>query len=52
MGMEELKQKLVDVCNESGLPLEAIMFVTRDLYRDVNDTLRQALTAQSKEEDK
>ena len=42
--MEELKQKLLDVCNESGLPLEAILFVTKDLYRDVEDTLRRVKT--------
>lgn len=39
--MEELKQKLLDVCNSSGLPLEAILFVTKDLWRDVNDTLER-----------
>ena len=39
--MEELKQKLIDLCNESGLSLEAILFVTRDLMRDVQDTLRR-----------
>ena len=38
--MEELKQKLLEVCNQSGLPLEAILFVTKDLWRDVEDTLR------------
>ena len=38
--MEELKQKLLDICNESGLPLEAILFVTKDLWRDVEDTIR------------
>lgn len=42
--MEELKQKLLDCCNESGLPLEAILFVTKDLWRDVEDTLRRAKT--------
>ena len=42
--MEELKQKLLDVCNESNLPLEAILFVTKDLYRDVEDTLRRVKT--------
>lgn len=42
--MEELKQKLLDICNESGLPLEAILFVTKDLYRDVEDTLRRVKT--------
>ena len=42
--MEELKQQLLDVCNASNLPLEAILFVTKDLYRDVEDTLRRAKT--------
>lgn len=42
--MEELKRKLTDLCNESGLPLEALLFVTRDLYRDVEDTLRNVRT--------
>ena len=42
--MEELKQQLLDVCNASGLPLEAILFVTKDLYRDVEDTLRRVKT--------
>lgn len=40
MGMEELKQKIIDLCNESGLPLDAILFVTKDVWRDVEDTLR------------
>jgi len=39
--MEELKQKLLDVCNASGLPLEAIVFVTKDLWRDAEETFRQ-----------
>lgn len=50
--MEELKQKLIDVCNESGLPLEAILFVTKDLWRDVEDTLRRARTGLLQEENK
>ena len=44
--MEELKQKLLEACNESGLPLEAILFVTKDLWRDVEDTLRAARAQQ------
>ena len=43
--MEELKNKLIDVCNESQLPLEAILFVTKDLWRDVEETLRAARAA-------
>ena len=48
--MEELKQKLVDICNESGLPLEAILFVTKDLWRDVEDTLRNLKEKQEQEQ--
>ena len=47
--MEELKQKLLDVCNNSGLPLEAILFVTKDLWRDVESTLREAQKMQQQE---
>ena len=56
--MEELKQKIINLCNESGLPLEAILFVTKDVWRDVEDTFRSYKEAQkqappqSKEEDK
>ena len=39
--MEELKQKIIDICNQSGLPLEAILFVTKDVWRDVEATLRE-----------
>lgn len=54
--MEELKQKLLEDCNNSGLPLEAILFVTKDLWRDVEDTLRlakehQAAAAQEEKEE-
>lgn len=38
--MEELKKKLIAICNESELPLEAILFVTKDLWRDVDATIR------------
>ena len=47
--MEELKQKLLIACNESGLPLEAILFVTKDLWRDVEDTLRAFKEKQNKQ---
>ena len=48
--MEELKQKLINICNESGLSLEAILFVTRDLMRDVEATLRNFKEKQKNEE--
>jgi hypothetical protein len=46
--MEELKQQIIDLCNESELPLEAILFVTKDVWRDVEDTLRQVKERQAK----
>ncbi len=39
--MEELRLKIIDLCNKSGLPLEAIVFVVRDVYRDVTATFEE-----------
>ena len=53
--MEELKQQIIDLCNKSGLHLEAILFVTKDVWRDVEDTLRRAqqeIKEDKQEEDK
>lgn len=56
--MEELKIKLVNLCNQSQLPLEALYFVVKDLYRDVEDSVRaykeqerMQLLAQAESED-
>lgn len=38
--MEELRQKIITLINESGLPLEAIVFIVRDVYRDVDMTFQ------------
>ena len=38
----ELKQKLLDVCNQSGLPFDAVYFVIKDLWRDAEVTLQNA----------
>ena len=50
--MEELKAKLLEDCNSSGLPLEAILFVVKDLYRDAEETFRAFKAQQEKEKDK
>ena len=39
--MEELKQQIINLCNASKLPLEALLFVTKDVWRDVEATLHQ-----------
>lgn len=39
--MEELKKKLIDIVNESALPAEAIWFVVKDFYRDIDDTYQE-----------
>lgn len=51
-GMEELKQKIINLCNESGLPLEAILFVTKDVWRDVESTLRDFKKKQEEQDAK
>ena len=50
--MEELKQKIIDLCNQSGLPLEAILFVTKDVWRDVEATLRNFEIASQRNDEK
>lgn len=47
--MEELKKQLIELCNNSGLSLEAILFVTKDLWRDVEETLRRLKEKQEQE---
>lgn len=47
--MEELKQKLLEDCNNSGLPLEAVVFVVKDLYRDAVETLTQIKKTQTQQ---
>lgn len=41
--MEELKLKLLQAVNESNLPLEAIYYVAKDFFRDVDDTYKRYL---------
>ena len=41
--MEELRQKSIALINESGWPLEAIVFIVRDVYRDVDMTFQNYL---------
>ena len=48
--MEQLKQQLIQVVNDSNLPLEAIYYVCKDFFRDVDDTYKQFLMQQSKKE--
>lgn len=39
--MEKLRLKIIELCNESGLGVEPISFVIKDIYRDVQDMLRE-----------
>ena len=39
--MEEFRLKLFEVCNESKLPIEAIYFVVKDVFRDVQDAYKE-----------
>lgn len=53
--MEELRVKIIEEINKSGLPLEAVVFVIRDVYRDVNEAFKQyqqqSVEPQKEEED-
>lgn len=48
--MENLKNKLLQVVNESGLPLDAIYYVCKDFFRDVDDTYKKFLQQQQQKE--
>lgn len=48
--MNELKQKILDLCNNSGLPLEAIIYVVKDVWRDAEMTLQAELNKQTLEQ--
>ena len=50
--MEQLKIKLLQVVNESGLPIDAIYYVCKDFFRDVDDTYQQFLLKQLEEKNK
>ena len=50
--MEELKQKLLQAVNESGLPLEAIYYVSKDFFRDVDDTYKDFLQQKKMQQQK
>lgn len=51
--MNELKKQILELCNNSKLPLECIIYVVKDIWRDAEATLQEAerqLAAQEKEE--
>lgn len=48
--MEHLRQELVNLINESGLPLEAVVFVVRDVYRDVDAAFKNFLEQEKKQQ--
>lgn len=50
--MNELRNKILNLCNESGLPLEAIIFIVKDIWRDAEATLQAALQQQQEEKNK
>lgn len=50
--MEKLRLKIIEDCNNSGLPLEAIYFIIKDIFRDVSDAMKQQQEQEEQKEDK
>lgn len=49
--MMELKEKIVTMCNNSGLTIEQVVFVLKDAYRDAeNAYIRFKASQELKEE--
>lgn len=61
--MEQFRQQLLNTINNAQLPLEAVYYIFKDVYRDLNDTYleyqrqsavaaeKAAIAAQLKEEE-
>lgn len=49
--MEELKNKIIDLCNHSGLSLEAMYYVVKDVWRDIEATIREYQEQLKKEQE-
>ena len=50
--MEELRLKLIEELNNSKLPVEALMFIVRDVYRDVTEAYNKYMANQKTESKK
>ena len=48
MTMTKLKQEIIELCNKSGLSIEAVVFVLKDAYRDAEDSFIAYETRKSK----
>lgn len=48
--MEELKQGIIELCNRSGLPLECIVYVLKDAWRDAEASLHTLLEQQKQQQ--
>lgn len=49
--MIELKNKIIALCNESGLNIEAILFILKDLFRDAQEAYEHYNTKKEELED-
>lgn len=47
--MEELRLKLIEDCNNSRLTPEALLFVVRDVYRDVTEIYNRWMKQQKED---
>lgn len=50
--MEELRLRIIDLCNQSGISVEAMLFVIRDIYRDVQSLYDQYRMQQQQQANK
>ena len=47
--MEELKQQLIQVINDCGLPAECVYYIVKDIYRDIDIEYQRLLKAKREE---
>lgn len=52
MTMMKLKQEIVKLCNESNLPIEAVLFVLKDVFRDAEEAFTAYEAGKMKKQEK
>lgn len=49
--MEEMREKIIEIFNDTQLPLEAKFYVFKDVFRDITEVYSNYLKTKNKQEE-
>lgn len=52
MVLKDLRDKVAAVINESGLPIDAVYYIIKDIYNEIDYIYKQESLAEKQQEDK